>query len=105
MENIGEELRNFIIKKSDIKLIKLIGKGAYGSVYKGEFLNTEVAVKIFKSSKLKSKIQKKFIQEAEIMCSCWSPYIVLFMGVCLNSDRYMLITELMKNSLYELLHI
>ena len=56
MENIGEELRNFIIKKSDIKLTELIGKGAYGSVYKGEFLNTEVAIKIFKSSKLKSKI-------------------------------------------------
>lgn len=34
-----------------------------------------------------------------------SNHIVLFMGICINSDNYMLITELLGKSLFEILHV
>lgn len=33
IENIGNVLRNFIIKKNELTLKELIGEGAYGQVY------------------------------------------------------------------------
>ena len=39
------------------------------------------------------------------MSTLRSNYIVLFMGVCMNSDRYMLITELLGTSLYDIIHV
>ncbi len=105
IEKIGPNLRNFILKKEDLELREKVGEGAYGEVYKGKYLQTDVAIKIFNRNKFKYNIRKKFIQEAEILCSLRSPFIVLFMGVCLNYKNYMLITEFMQGSLFDILHI
>lgn len=39
------------------------------------------------------------------MSTLRSNYIVLFMGVCMNSEKYMLITELLGTSVFDLLHM
>lgn len=104
-DEIGPNLRNFLINKDDLEIIEQIGEGAYGQVYRGKYLKTNVAVKIFNKTKFKYKIRKNFIQEAELLCSFRSPFIVLFMGFCLNYKDYMIITEYMsQGSLYDLLH-
>ena len=59
MEDISKNLRNFIIKKTDLKLNNKIGEGGVGVVYKGSYLGSNVAIKIFTSSKI--KIAKKFL--------------------------------------------
>lgn len=105
-DEIGPNLRNFLINKDDLEIIEQIGEGAYGQVYRGKYLKTDVAVKIFNKTKLKYKIRKNFIQEAELLCSFRSPFIVLFMGFCLNYKDYMIITEYMsQGSLFDLIHI
>lgn len=104
-DEIGPNLRNFLMNKDDLEIIEPIGEGAYGQVFRGKYLKTEVAVKIFNKTKLKYKIRKNFIQEAELLCSFRSPFIVLFMGFCLNYKDYMIITEYMsQGSLYDLIH-
>lgn len=105
-DEIGPNLRNFLINKDDLEISEHIGEGAYGQVFRGRYLKTDVAVKIFNKNKLKYKIRKNFIQEAELLCSFRSPFIVLFMGFCLNYKDYMIITEYMsQGSLYDLIHI
>ena len=84
IEDLGPELRKFVVSKDDIVIHDKIGKGAYGEVFKGNYISTEVAIKIFAHKKFNSRINRKFIQEAEILCSLRSPFIVLFMGICLN---------------------
>ena len=104
-DEIGPNLRNFLINKDDLDIIEPIGEGAYGQVFRGRYLKTDVAVKIFNKTKFKYKIRKNFIQEAELLCSFRSPFIVLFMGFCLNYKDYMIITEYMsQGSLHDLLH-
>ena len=105
IEKIGPNLSNFILKKEDLILQNKIGEGAYGEVYLAKYFKTDVAIKIFDRTKFKKNIRKKFIKEAEILCSLRSPFIVLFMGVCLNYKNYMLVTEYMEQgSLYTLIH-
>lgn len=59
MEDISENLRNFVIKKNDLKLKSKIGEGGVGVVYNGSYLGANVAIKIFTTSKI--KIAKKFL--------------------------------------------
>ena len=105
MAEIGPELKNFLVGREDIRLEKKIGEGVYGSVWKGLYHRTDVAIKIFLHSRLRSGVRRKFLEEAEIMCSLRSPFIVLFMGVCIKFPQYFILTEFMDDgSLYDILH-
>lgn len=105
-DEIGPNLASHLISKDDIEVTKQIGEGAYGQVFKGRYLKTDIAIKIFNKNKLKSEIRKNFIQEAELLCLFRSPFIVLFMGICLNYKDYMIITEYMdQGSLFDFLHL
>lgn len=48
---------------------------------------------------------QKFLEEAEIHFKLRSPFIVLFMGICIDLNEYMLITELIDYCLFDVLHI
>ena len=98
------KLHNFIIKKSELQIIEEIGYGAVGKVYKGKYASTNVAIKVFENNSQNREVQEQFFEEAEIQYKIRSPYIVLFMGVCVELNQYMLITELMDHTLFELLH-
>jgi serine/threonine protein kinase len=75
-----------------------------GKVFKAKFASTNVAVKVFENTDKNNAVQDKFFEEAEIQYKLRSTYIVLFMGVCIELNQYMLITELMDMTLFELIH-
>lgn len=105
IEGIGPELKSFLIKKEDIQLETKIGDGLHTSVWKGVYQHTDIAIKVFTSDKIIGG-RKKFLEEAEILSSLRSTYIVLFMGLCITYPQYFLLTEYMEDgSLYDNLYI
>ena len=79
-------------------------EGAFGSIYKGLYFGKEVAIKVFSKHKTTQNLIKKLESEAEILCSLRCPFVVLFMGVCLDVNNYMIVTELLDTNLYDVLH-
>ncbi len=90
-----------------LRLGKLLGEGAYGSVYEGVWNEQPVAIKRLKAQHLTEKAIKELRQEAQIMFQLGveSKYIVPLKKICLEAPHYSLVMELMpKGSLYHLLH-
>lgn len=84
-----------LIDHNELEILEKIGKGSYGQVFKGRWLGQEVAIKHYdqRASKLKQKRLINFLKEVEIMTYLRHPNIVLFMGVCLNDSKYLMVTE------------
>jgi len=84
-----------LIDYNELEIMEKIGKGSYGQVFKGRWLGQEVAIKHYdqRASKLKQKRLINFLKEVEIMTYLRHPNIVLFMGVCLNDSKYLMVTE------------
>lgn len=82
---------------------KLIGKGGYSRVYKGEFRDgKQVAVKVLKSSK---QAWKDFSLEVNVMSSLRHRNITPLLGVCVDISELICVYEFMsKGSLEENLH-
>jgi len=91
----------------ELKLDQVLGEGAYGTVYKGRWKSSEVAIKKLKVQKFSDGALEEFRREAEIMFQLGneSDHIVRLKKICLESPNYSLVMELMpKGSLYEVLH-
>ncbi len=98
---------NVTIPASALTLVKLLGEGAYGSVYEGVWNEQPVAIKRLKAQHLTEKAFEELRQEAQIMFQLGveSKYIVPLKKICLEAPHYSLVMELMpKGSLYQLLH-
>lgn len=95
-EEIGPELKSFLVEPDDIRLNEKIGVGAQTSVWKGVYQHTDVAIKVFTNDKIPGG-RKKFLEEAEILSSLRSTYIVLFMGLCVKFPQYYILTEYMED--------
>lgn len=95
-EEIGPELKSFLVEPDDIRLIRKIGTGVHTSVWKGVYQHTDVAIKVFTNDRIPGG-RKKFLEEAEILSSLRSTYIVLFMGLCVKFPQYYILTEYMED--------
>ena len=86
---------NFLIAYKELEMIKKIGEGGYGDVYLGKWLGQEVAIKQYgKNSRLRNtKKIADFIKEVEVISNLRHPNIVLYMGVCIDYSKYLMITE------------
>jgi serine/threonine protein kinase len=66
------------ISYGDIKVEGELGRGAFGTVHKGIWRFTMVAVKELLNQKLSREGEAEFENEANIMAKLRSPYIVQF---------------------------
>uniref|UniRef100_A0AAQ4QGF8 receptor protein-tyrosine kinase n=1 Tax=Gasterosteus aculeatus aculeatus TaxID=481459 RepID=A0AAQ4QGF8_GASAC len=90
-----------ILKETELKRVKILGSGAFGTVYKGiwipegESVKIPVAVKILNEA-TGPKANVEFMDEALIMASVEHPHLVRLLGVCL-SPTIQLVTQLMPH--------
>lgn len=76
----------------DLVFKETIGKGSFGSVYKGNYLGVDVAIK--KIEKADDPEYLKYIdREVSMLQSIRHPCIVQFSGICVHSTGLYIITE------------
>uniref|UniRef100_A0AAR2K8T0 Receptor protein-tyrosine kinase n=1 Tax=Pygocentrus nattereri TaxID=42514 RepID=A0AAR2K8T0_PYGNA len=90
-----------ILKETELKRVKILGTGAFGTVYKGVWVPEGESVKIPVAIKILSeatgpKANVEFMDEALIMASIEHPHLVRLLGVCL-SPAIQLVTQLMPH--------
>eukprot|EP01127_Copromyxa_protea_P000423 TRINITY_DN10350_c0_g1_i1.p1 TRINITY_DN10350_c0_g1~~TRINITY_DN10350_c0_g1_i1.p1 ORF type:complete len:403 (-),score=83.51 TRINITY_DN10350_c0_g1_i1:29-1237(-) len=91
------------IKKAELKIGEVIGKGKAGSVHQGTYQGKSVAIKCFNNS---DKIDdKEFQKELSIMSVIRSErYVLVCYGGSAKKGNKFIVTELMETSVYDLLH-
>ena len=83
------------IPRSQITLIKKLGAGNFGEVWKGTWQGrVDVAVKTLKTGTMEPEA---FLQEAEIMKKFSHPHLVAMYAVCTDMEPFYIITEYMCN--------
>lgn len=83
------------IPRSQISLMKKLGAGNFGEVWKGTWQGrVEVAVKTLKPNTMSPEA---FLQEAEIMKKFSHPHLVAMYAVCTDQEPFYIITEFMCN--------
>ncbi|XP_067406463.1 epidermal growth factor receptor isoform X2 [Emydura macquarii macquarii] len=88
-----------ILKETEIKKVKVLGSGAFGTVYKGlwipegEKVKIPVAIKELREA-TSPKANKEILDEAYVMASVDNPHVCRLLGICLTST-VQLITQLM----------
>jgi len=100
---IKEQDPEWRISMSELSIGDKIGGGAFGSVHKGIFRGTEVAIKVVQGGK--AELQS-FENEAKMLASLRHPNICLFMGACLDNNLkfWTIVTEFVaRGSLWDVL--
>lgn len=88
-----------------LKFEKKVASGSYGDLYKGMYCSQEVAIKILKTERLNSELQKEFAQEVYIMRKVRHKNVVQFIGACTRPPNLCIVTEYMSGgSVYDYLH-
>ncbi|KAL0966256.1 hypothetical protein UPYG_G00293030 [Umbra pygmaea] len=88
-----------ILKETEFKKIKVLGSGAFGTVYKGlwvpegEDVKIPVAIKLLRED-TSPKANKEILDEAYVMASVDHPHVCRILGICLTST-VQLVTQLM----------
>ncbi|XP_014856053.1 PREDICTED: receptor tyrosine-protein kinase erbB-2 isoform X1 [Poecilia mexicana] len=88
-----------ILKETELKKLRPLGAGAFGTVYKGvwapegEHITIPVAIKVLREN-TSPKGNKDILDEAFVMASVTSPYVCRLLGICLTS-AVQLVTQLM----------
>ncbi|XP_048502354.1 serine/threonine-protein kinase STY17 isoform X2 [Beta vulgaris subsp. vulgaris] len=93
------------IDQSLLKVGSKVASGSHGDLYKGTYVDQEVAIKVLKSGNANSDVVKDFFQEVKIMRKLQHKNVVQFIGACTKPPGLFLVTELMpKGNLYDFIH-
>ncbi|KAM7536582.1 hypothetical protein Aperf_G00000087989 [Anoplocephala perfoliata] len=89
-----QKFSSCMISRESVKMVKKIGAGNFGQVWKAEYRNVIVAVKLAQACTARKDIAK----EAEVMSQFYHPRLVRFLGVCCepSTEPLMLIVEFME---------
>ncbi|XP_040921570.1 melanoma receptor tyrosine-protein kinase-like [Toxotes jaculatrix] len=88
-----------ILKETDFKKIRVLGSGAFGTVFKGlwipegENVKIPVAIKVLREA-TSPKANQEILDEAYVMASVDHPHVCRLLGICLTSS-VQLVTQLM----------
>jgi Ca2+/Na+ antiporter len=96
-----------LLHMNDIKMVQVIGGGAFGQVWKGVWQSTPVAVKVLSAmcqSQVPDSVLQAFTDEVQIIARLRHPNICLFLGACMDPPNRAIVTELVsRGSLWEAL--
>uniref|UniRef100_A0A8C1ZFG8 Receptor protein-tyrosine kinase n=1 Tax=Cyprinus carpio TaxID=7962 RepID=A0A8C1ZFG8_CYPCA len=87
-----------ILKETELKKIKVLGSGAFGTVFKGlwipegEDVKVPVAIKVLREV-ASPKANKEILDEAYVMAGVDHPHVCRLLGICLTSS-IQLITQI-----------
>jgi len=98
---------SFIISYKDLTIDKSaqLGAGGFGTVYKGIWQFTPVAIKQLLIPKMTERGLQSFKQEVTMMKKLRHPNVLLLYGICVEPNHYCMVMKYMPNgSLYNLLH-
>ncbi|XP_071967601.1 receptor tyrosine-protein kinase erbB-2 isoform X2 [Engystomops pustulosus] len=88
-----------ILKETELRKMKVLGSGAFGTVYKGvwipdgERVKIQVAIKVLREN-TSPKANKEILDEAYVMAGVSCPYVCRLLGICLTTT-VQLVTQLM----------
>lgn len=92
----------------DPRLLKFeskVASGSYGDLYKGTYCSQDVAIKVLKTERINTDLQKEFAQEVYIMRKVRHKNVVQFIGACTKPPSLCIVTEFMSGgSVYDYLH-
>lgn len=93
------------IEASCLKYEKKIASGSVSDLYKGTYINQDVAIKVFKNGSLDENMHKEFSQEIFILSKIQHKNVIKFIGAC-TKPSFHLVTEYMPGgNMYDFLHI
>uniref|UniRef100_A0A804R0I5 non-specific serine/threonine protein kinase n=1 Tax=Zea mays TaxID=4577 RepID=A0A804R0I5_MAIZE len=100
-----DKIAEFEIQWEELTLGERVGLGSFGEVYRGEWHETEVAVKKFLQQDISSDALEEFRTEVGIMRRLRHPNVVLFMGAVTRVPHLSIVTEFLpRGSLFRLIH-
>ncbi|CAG0913664.1 unnamed protein product [Notodromas monacha] len=98
---------HFHLQLSDMECLESIGSGSFGKVVKGKYKGRTVAIKRYKASSFCAKSDvDMFCREVSILGALNSPYVIKFVGACLDDpSQFAIVTEYVSGgSLFGVLH-
>ena len=100
----ASNVRDWVINRNDIQITnQVLGRGAWGIVYRGKFHGCDVAVKIIHENIMSPDTRRVFEREVSMASKCRHPCLLQFIGAT-TDERPLLVTELMDYSLREKLY-
>eukprot|EP00271_Cylindrocystis_brebissonii_P001072 TRINITY_DN11321_c0_g1_i2.p1 TRINITY_DN11321_c0_g1~~TRINITY_DN11321_c0_g1_i2.p1 ORF type:complete len:960 (-),score=191.25 TRINITY_DN11321_c0_g1_i2:934-3813(-) len=97
--------KEWSIPWEDLEVLDEIGNGASGTVFKGLWEGSDVAIKVFGHHEMMDGMMEEFEQEIGIMQRLRHPNVLLFMGAVCTEKHLCIVTEFLpRGSLFKQLH-